>query len=190
MSTNPFYYGDVPDEVLGDMEDEINGFGVCDGGDYSGGFTDPDQYVNMRDPSDYADCKINSWDIPTSCVCSYWLYASNPKPKKLTPRTGKWLVFCSPDTIDITWKAISDNTKKGKLGPEAKCSTKMGQKKDGNDYVICVYTRDHEDVKDVMRVREQLRLLGVTKDIPYKTDEMTAAGKYAGSGAKVSKYFE
>lgn len=33
----------------------------------------------------------------------------------------------------------------------------------GKDYVICVYTYNYKDTKDVMRIRNQLRKLGIVK---------------------------
>jgi hypothetical protein len=40
-----------------------------------------------------------------------------------------------------------------------------------------VYTYDWQDEKDVRRVRQELRELGITQRIPYKSDEETRAGK-------------
>jgi len=57
--------------------------------------------------------------------------------------------------------------------------------------VICVYTYDWTDERDARRVRQELRHLGVTKKIPYKSDKDTLAGKYATRGQKpIGKYFE
>jgi len=44
---------------------------------------------------------------------------------------------------------------------------------------------------DVKRVREELKRLGITNKIPYKSDEDTLAGKYRITGYKnISKYYE
>lgn len=41
-----------------------------------------------------------------------------------------------------------------------------------------------------MRVREELRKLGITNGIPYKADEDTLKGKYATLGyGRVAKYW-
>ena len=56
--------------------------------------------------------------------------------------------------------------------------------------VICVYTYDWSDEADVMKIREELKKLGITRKIPYKSDEDTLAGKYAIAGnRKISKYY-
>ena len=44
-------------------------------------------------------------------------------------------------------------------------------------YVICIYTQNWQDEADVYKCREVLRELGFTRKIPYKSDEMTLAGK-------------
>jgi hypothetical protein len=62
---------------------------------------------------------------------------------------------------------------------------------DPDKKVMCVYTYDWTDEKDVQRVREELRKLGITSKIPYKADEDTLAGKYRIFGdTKISKYYE
>lgn len=56
---------------------------------------------------------------------------------------------------------------------------------------MCVYTYDWTDEEDVMRVREELRKLGITRKIPYKSDEDTLAGRYYKAGdSNLSKYYE
>ena len=37
--------------------------------------------------------------------------------------------------------------------------------------MICVYTRDADDIEDVNRVRDQLRELGIRHGLRYKTDD-------------------
>jgi len=60
-----------------------------------------------------------------------------------------------------------------------------------NTKVICVYTYDWTDESDVMRVRAELRNLGIVSKIPYKSDDDTLNGKYANtSNQRISKYFE
>jgi hypothetical protein len=130
-------------------------------------------------------------DEPTDCTKSWWLYAeSRRKHKKATKNSGKWILFIPPEHINAAWEQIKDATEQGPLGGRAKCSTKKGWKGKGNDYVIIVYTYDYKDTTDVMRIREELRELGFTKPIPYKTDADTKAKKYAGCGQKIAKYYE
>jgi hypothetical protein len=44
--------------------------------------------------------------------------------------------------------------------------------------MICVFTYDWTDAEDVLRVRQALRDLGITKKLGYKADEDTRAGRY------------
>ena len=56
-------------------------------------------------------------------------------------------------------------------------------------HVICVYTDDANDRDDVLRVREELRLLGFTAKLPYKADRVTLEGRYEGDGP-IASYYE
>ena len=56
--------------------------------------------------------------------------------------------------------------------------------------MICVYTRDVYDERDLTSVREALRELGFTNKIAYKTYVATTKGLYQNSGnTRVLKYF-
>ena len=98
-------------------------------------------------------------------------------------RSGKWPVFASRENVDEVWGKIREATEAGRLGTSAKVRTAMPLPQNplnGKERrVICVYTRDWIDEQDIMRVREELRKLGITKEIPYKSDEDTLGGKYA-----------
>ncbi len=151
---------------------------------------------------------------PSKYTKEYWLFAFSPtyKEEELTEihkrlvkkrrmlgkselKTGKWLIFVNRENINEVWEKIKLATEEGILGIEAKVSTAkpkptdIGYEKD--KHVICVYTYDWTDDKDVKRVREELRKLGITNKIPYKADEDTIKGKYAARGHKrISKYYE
>jgi len=134
---------------------------------------------------------------PSEATKGYWIFASRKKGKypKPTSRSGKWLIFVNMKDIDELWAKIKKATEEGKLGAEAKVSTAkpkpadIGYKKD--EHVICIYTHDSTDEKDVKRIREELRKLGITNKIPYKADEDTGKGRYAARGHKrISKYYE
>ena len=152
--------------------------------------------------------------IPSNYIKDHWIFAFSPtyKREELSRRhmrlirkletmekgelkTGKWLIFLNKENVDKIWNKIKLATEKGSLGIEAKVSTAK-QKSTNIEYekdkhVICVYTYDWTDEKDVKRVREELRKLGITSKIPYKTDEDTIKGKYASKGHKrISKYYE
>ena len=131
---------------------------------------------------------------PSQVEDVYWLYAANlkgnyPKP---TPRSGKWLLFVLNDELDAAWKRIKQATEAGKLGGDSKVSTAKPNPNsvDPTKGVICVYTYDSENENDVMRVREELRILGFGDKIPYKTDEATLSGKYRRTGGRrISRYY-
>jgi len=54
-----------------------------------------------------------------------------------------------------------------------------------------VYTYDWDDERDVKRIRETLRNIGITRKISYKADEDTEQGRYhANSNERISKYYE
>jgi len=124
----------------------------------------------------------------------YWIYSSNNLDNypDTTERSGKWLIFEHISTIDDLWIKIQKALKEGKLGKIAKVST---EKPNPNAVkpdikVICVYTYDSDDEQDVMRIRKELRSLGITKKISYKTDRATLQGKYQKYGhQKISKYY-
>ena len=137
----------------------------------------------------YSDAK------PTEVTDVYWIYATRKKGKypKPTPRSGKWLIFVNPENVNEVWKKIKKAVEEGKLGNDAKVSTAKPSSLAGKSkaHVICVYTYDWTDEKDIKRIREELRKLGITHKIPYKTDEDTLKGKYRITGhRKISKYYE
>jgi hypothetical protein len=104
---------------------------------------------------------------------------------------GKWLIFVPVAKLDRTWVLIAGETLAGRLGPSAKAATVKHNENsaDPGVKVICVYTRDADDRADVMRVRARLFELGFTNKLPYKSNETTRAGLYAGA-ERVSKYYE
>lgn len=130
---------------------------------------------------------------PSIVTDDYWLFAE-AKDKRFpqSGRAGKWLLFVPLTKIDEVWSIIKFATESGRLGIASKVATAKDNPnaRDRSTKVICVYTYDHEDEKDVMRVREELRRLGFDNKIPYKTDEATRAGKYQVKGdSRISKYY-
>jgi hypothetical protein len=139
--------------------------------------------------SSYSDAK------PSEVTDVYWIYAKREKGRypKPTIKSGKWLVFVAPKNVDEVWAKIKKATEEGKLGNDAKVATAKPNPLAGKSRakVICVYTYDWTDEKDVKRIREELRKLGVVNKIPYKADEDTLSGKYQVTGhTKISKYYE
>ena len=130
---------------------------------------------------------------PSEVVEEYWINSYSPSGRRpVFGKTGKWLLFIPLKDIDEEWSKIRSATVNGKLGPASKASTAMPNPNARNPdtKVICVYTCDHENEDDVMRVREELRRLGYTKKIAYKTDEATLQGRYQIKGdTRISKYY-
>ena len=123
---------------------------------------------------------------PTMTFDSYWIFALNPsytfsKPKE-ERLSGKWLIFEHMSSIDQTWNLIQDATLKGKLGPSSKVSTaKENPNAQNHEFgVICVFTEDFHCKKDVERVKDAIRSLGIENKLAYKLDK--DVGKYAKSG--------
>lgn len=131
---------------------------------------------------------------PSKVTEIYWLYAQNkaiqyPEP---TEGSGKWLIFSPNDEIDESWVKVKEATEKGLLGGESKVATSKlnPNATSSKNKVICVYTYDWKDEEDVMRVREELRELGFSQKIPYKTDKATLEGRYVVRGHKrISQYY-
>ncbi len=115
----------------------------------------------------------------------FWLIANNSRTiKRPTERTGKWLIFKSWDDLDNLWERVKKATYSGDLGPSSKVATKTPNplSKDPDTGVICVYTYDYEDKKDVRRVRRKLLSIGITELLYYKPDEATRDGVYGSTG--------
>ncbi len=132
---------------------------------------------------------------PSEATEVYYLYADRKQGhyRESTPRSGKWLIFIPEEAVDEVWARIGEATEQGKLGGSAKVATARPNPLalDPKKRVICVYTYDWTDEADVRRIREELRKLGITQQIPYKTDEDTLKGKYRKKGhTRISKYYE
>lgn len=131
-------------------------------------------------------------DLPPSQVTDdYWVYADGPAADEADAgRIGKWLVFVPARRIDQWWELVRLATGQGRLGISAKAATARHNDlaTSARTKLICVYTRDWQDQDDVRRVLRQLRDLGITSRVSYKTDEATLSGTYgAGSAVYVSQ---
>jgi hypothetical protein len=124
---------------------------------------------------------------PSETGNAFWISAAYAgKLKKSSGRTGKWLFFVQERFIDDTWANVKKEVESGKLWENAKVSTALMS--GGGVYVICVYTYDHQDVTDVMAIRERLREMGFKRSASYKTDEQTLEGKYSDNMDGLAKY--
>lgn len=132
---------------------------------------------------------------PSEVKDAYWIFATRQKGKYPTSNknSGKWLVFVSVDNVDAVWEKIKLATENGLLGGSSKASTAKANPNatNSNMKVICIYTYDYTDKDDVMRIREELRKIGIVNKIPYKTDNATRQRKYQVKGNKrISIYYE
>lgn len=119
----------------------------------------------------------------------FWIYAQPSAAVVATmplgQHVGKWCIFVQSDDLDDVWARVERATKAGKLWHGSKVSTEWAQtfylmrnrNADPKEHVICVYTYDANDEADVMRVREELRKIGITQPLGYKTDADTGAGR-------------
>jgi len=130
---------------------------------------------------------------PSKEIIEYWLGAirneslnESQSYPEMNSNGGKWLIFADIKEIDSLWEKISTATMNGLLGGGSKVSTAKpnDNAKDPNQKVICVYTYDSTDTSDVMRVREELRKLGIVQKIPYKTNQSTRENKYEVNGTQ------
>ena len=133
--------------------------------------------------------------LPSKTKNEYWVHSAHPaSPNDWTEHSGKWLIFVPLKQLDEKWTLIANATAAGLLGIEAKAATAKSNGLAQNKWikVICVYTYDSTDKMDVMRVRDQLRILGFTKKLSYKTDQATIANQYRTSenSKPVSLYYE
>ncbi|HEV2377012.1 MAG TPA: putative phosphothreonine lyase domain-containing protein [Streptosporangiaceae bacterium] len=124
---------------------------------------------------------------PSQVTADYWIYADSPgTDADGMGRTGKWLVFVPAARIDSWWQKIKHATEAGDLGVSAKAATVRPNPlaTSPKTKLICVYTRDWHDHDDVRRVLRELRVLGVSWRLSYKTDDATISGVY-GTGSAV-----
>jgi len=132
---------------------------------------------------------------PSKITSSFWVTANRKigDYPSSSENSGKWLIFALKSEIDLIWQKIKEATENGILGNNSKVSTAKDNpnSSDKNRGVICVYSYDWTDKNDVIKIREELRKLGVIQKIPYKADNDTSKGKYVVKGDKgISQYYE
>ncbi|MCY3917162.1 MAG: DUF1917 domain-containing protein [Chloroflexi bacterium] len=102
---------------------------------------------------------------PSALSAVYWIEAKRrqgdfPAP---TARSGEWRIGLTVKNVDRIWERVKALTVAGKLGYKSKVSTApaTGQA-DPDARLLCVRTYDARDAKDVERVGEALRAIGLT----------------------------
>lgn len=112
----------------------------------------------------------------------YWHFVNGPSRRDMRLKdmqfVGKWMIFVDQANVDDVWLKIGRATSEGLLGIASKVATAKPTRYDKDSRVICVYTRNSNDVDDVKRVRSALRDLGFVSSLKYKTDRDTVDGKY------------
>lgn len=75
------------------------------------------------------------------------------------------MLFRDANSVDETWAEVARATANNELGIAAKVAPRPPAAgnggSSGGDRLICVYTADFRDAKDLRRVAEQLRRLGL-----------------------------
>jgi len=69
--------------------------------------------------------------------------------------SGKWMLFPMSENLAHTWRVVATATAQNELGTAAKVAAEEG-KGDRVPRLICVYTRDFSDMRDVKRVLGKL----------------------------------
>ena len=84
------------------------------------------------------------------------------------------MIFCQANEVNAVWAVVARATANNELGIAAKVSPDDGD--DRKSRVICIYTRDFTDMKDVSRAVHKLKDLGVVdsrgKPIYYKCGKL------------------
>jgi Domain of unknown function (DUF1917) len=98
---------------------------------------------------------------------------------------GKWMLFPSAHMVDDIWRRVAKATLDGTLGYAAKVATDNGSDR---QRLICVYTEDFADEKDVQRVLDKMQELNLIKGeqgIYYKCDAYTYLDIMSGNDYKL-----
>lgn len=113
---------------------------------------------------------------PTLIDEVYWLshYSSGFDYPVIGDGGGKWLIYSDVANINSLWIKVKNAQDSGLLGNRCEVTTakptNMGK---AGVYCIRVYTYDHNDEADVMRVLDAILELGVKDTIYYKAMYMT-----------------
>lgn len=114
---------------------------------------------------------------PSTTWREHWLVHTAPgRVFESTVRSGKWLIFRRQEAVDDAWLQVLALVSTGALlcaKVSTRRSTVLGRHQ---QHVICVYTENWRARKDVMRVRDVLRVAGFAERLHYKRDSDTVRG--------------
>lgn len=118
--------------------------------------------------------------------------------------TGKWMVFVKSSEVDDAWSRVAHTVMcnpagrffTAKVSPRTRRlrvlagETHTRPEEEEEEHVICAYTRDFTNEKEVMEAREELRQLGFAQTLFYKADLYTHLGIYRDNpwGIRASVY--
>lgn len=78
-------------------------------------------------------------------------------------------MFCPAGEVDAVWAVVARATAENGLGSAAKVAPDNGE---GKERLICIYTKDFNDMEDVTRVLRKMKELGLVdsreKPLYYK----------------------
>ncbi|KAI1338084.1 hypothetical protein F5Y15DRAFT_130707 [Xylariaceae sp. FL0016] len=102
--------------------------------------------------------------------------------RELRVTCGKWMLFCSVANVNDTWEVVAKATVNNELGIAAKVAPKSNVD-NRLERLICVYTADFSNTKDVKRVADKMKQLGLARGITlyYKPDIFTYLGISSGN---------
>lgn len=69
------------------------------------------------------------------------------------------MIFCDPKDVDETWATVARATAHNELGIAAKVAPRPEEGFPKRERLICIYTRDFRDRRDVGRVIQKMREL-------------------------------
>ena len=98
--------------------------------------------------------------------------------KKTGLLSGKWLIYVQREHVDKLWNEIQKLADEDKIW-SAKVSTSAHPWASEGKHVICVYTENYLDERDVIKTREVLRQIGIENRLTYKPDIYTLLGIYS-----------
>jgi hypothetical protein len=86
------------------------------------------------------------------------------------------MMFCPPNEVNAVWSVVARATADNDLGIAAKVAPEGG---DSRDRLICIYTKDFNDMEDVTRVVRKMKDLGLIdtreRSIYYKCGQYDIA---------------
>ncbi|KAF1919379.1 hypothetical protein BDU57DRAFT_585560 [Ampelomyces quisqualis] len=92
--------------------------------------------------------------------------------------SGKWMLFPKLEEVNGVWSKVVEGVINNHLGPTAKVAPDEGKP---GDRLICIYTKDYRDEEDVLRVLQELEMMGLLpsgRSIYYKSDAFTYLDLY------------